>query len=87
MPTTIRCGASRDANVFRVGHPLAQRLIDLARTADTPSSELVFQYTGSGKNIAVLQPLVGSSGWLACARMTITDLLTTSTRSSDMSIR
>jgi hypothetical protein len=46
-----------------------QRLIDLARTADTPSSELVFQYTGSGKNIAVLQPLVGSSGWLACARL------------------
>ena len=51
-------------NVFRVGHPLAQRLTDLARTADTPSSEVVFQYTGSGKNIAVLQPLVGSSGWL-----------------------
>ena len=63
-----------DANVFRVGHPLAQRVMDLARTADTPSSEVVFQYTGSGKNIAVLQPLVGASGWLACARMTITAL-------------
>lgn len=63
-----------DANVFRVGHPLAQRLMELARTADTPSSEVVFQYTGSGKNIAVLQPLVGTGGWLACARMTITAL-------------
>ena len=60
--------------MFRVGHPLAQRLMDLARTADTASSEVVFQYTGSGKNIAVLQPLVGSSGWLACARMTMTAL-------------
>ncbi len=48
--------------------------MDLARTAETPSSEVVFQYTESGKNIAVLQPLVGSSGWLACARMTITAL-------------
>ena len=47
--------------------------MDLARTADTPSSEVVFQYSGSGKNIAVLQPLVGlEPGWLACARMTIT---------------
>jgi superfamily II DNA or RNA helicase len=63
-----------DANVFRVGHPLAQRLVDFARTAHTPCSEVVFQYTGSGKNIAVLQPLVGSSGWLACARVTITAL-------------
>lgn len=63
-----------DANVFRVGHPLAQRLVELARTAATPSAEVVFQYTGSGKNIAVLQPLVGTSGWLACARMTINAL-------------
>ena len=48
--------------------------MEFARTADTPCSEVVFQYTGSGKNIAVLQPLVGASGWLACARMTITEL-------------
>ncbi len=66
--------AAGDANVFRVGHPLAQRLVAAARSADTPVADVVFHYSGSGKNIAALQALVGATGWLTCARMTITAL-------------
>jgi hypothetical protein len=60
---------SDDTNVFRVGHPLAQKLIELAEHESTPTAEVRFDYNGSGKNIAILRPLVGGSGWLTCQRM------------------
>ena len=41
-----------------------------ARRSTPPPREVTFDYTGSGKNIAVLEPLVGRAGWLACARLT-----------------
>jgi ERCC4-related helicase len=74
---TIHCGPYRmgartdDANTYRVGHPLAQRVLALGRELNTPSSELLFFYTESGKNISIIEPLVGQSGWLACARLTV----------------
>jgi hypothetical protein len=38
--------------------------------------ELTFRYRGSGKNIAILETLVGSSGWLTCAHLTVTAMET-----------
>lgn len=67
--------AAEEANLYRVGHPLAQRLIDRAKALAMPAAaDVTFQYTGSGKNIAILQPFIGSSGWLRCARLTMTAL-------------
>ena len=63
-----------DSNSFRVGHPLAQRLLAQAKALATPPVELVLQYTGSGKNIAAIAPLVGSSGWLSCSCLSIQSL-------------
>ncbi|MGE5481375.1 MAG: helicase-related protein, partial [Bacteroidota bacterium] len=65
-----------DANTYRVGHPLAQRVVELGKTLTTPPAELVFDYTGSGKNIAILEPLRGRSGWLACVHLTMSALET-----------
>ena len=45
-----------DVNTYRVGHPLAQRVLDRAKAASTPVSELTFHLTGSGKNVAILVP-------------------------------
>ena len=63
-----------DANTYRVGHPLAQRLLAAATSLSTPTSHLNFHYSGSDRNIAVLQELVGASGWLRCSRLSITSL-------------
>lgn len=63
-----------DANTYRVGHPLAQRVLKLARELPTPSVEIVFDYRGGGKRIAVIEPFVGQSGWLACSRFTMESL-------------
>lgn len=37
-------------------------------------SELTFQLTGSGKNIAILVPFIGRQGWLSCTRMSVRSL-------------
>jgi superfamily II DNA or RNA helicase len=65
-----------DANTYRVGHPLAQRVLALGRDLNTAPAEVGFRYTGSGKKIAILEPLVGRSGWLACARLTVSAMET-----------
>ncbi|MGE5553929.1 MAG: SNF2-related protein [Betaproteobacteria bacterium] len=65
-----------DANTYRVGHPLAQHVLELGKRLITPPAELVFDYTGSGKNIAILEPILGRDGWLACTRLSMSALET-----------
>src|SRR5262249_55420455 len=50
-PGPYRMGKGvEDANVYRVGHPLAQRVLAGGKAQETPVSEVNFQYTGSGRN-------------------------------------
>ncbi len=62
----------KNANLYRVGHPLAQRIIDGCKALELPSVELIFRHSGSGRNIAVIEPLIGKAGWLMLNFMTIT---------------
>jgi superfamily II DNA or RNA helicase len=61
-----------DANTYRIGHPLAQRVLDACQALPTEPREVVFDYRGSGKRIAVLDGLIGKRGWLLCAKATLT---------------
>ncbi|MBS0184703.1 MAG: DEAD/DEAH box helicase [Nitrospira sp.] len=63
-----------DANLYRVGHPLAQRLLGQAKALTVQSGEITFRYRQSGKHIAILEPLVGKSGWLKCEHVAISSL-------------
>ena len=70
-----RLGKSvEDANTYRVGHPLARRLLAQAMAQTLSPAEVVFDYSGGGKNIAALTPLIGKSGWLTCSRLAIQSL-------------
>jgi superfamily II DNA or RNA helicase len=60
-----------DANTYRIGHPLAQRIIDKCKAVATEPGDVVFRYKDSGKKIALVESLVGQSGWLLCNRLTI----------------
>ncbi len=60
-----------DANLYRVGHPLAQRIIDKCKARTPAPAELVFKYSGAGKTISILEPLIGKSGWLSLTNMTV----------------
>lgn len=79
---TIHAGPYRlgkhveDANTYRVGHPLAQRILARAKALDVASAEVTFDYSGSGKNIAAIAPLVGASGWLSVSYLMVNALET-----------
>jgi superfamily II DNA or RNA helicase len=76
-PGPYRLGKNvNDANIYRVGHPLAQRILALAKNLLVPSAEVRFQYMKSGKNIAILKYFVGCAGWLTCARVVLESLST-----------
>ncbi len=76
-PGPYRMGKSvEDANTYRVGHPLAQRLLAQAKTLAVESGDVTFHYRQSGKNIMILEPLAGKSGWFTCAHVTVSALET-----------
>jgi adenine-specific DNA-methyltransferase len=56
---------------YRIDHPLAEGLVEKARQRQLPVSDLSFDYTGYGTSVAVLEPYVGRSGWLACSLLTV----------------
>jgi len=60
-----------DANTYRIGHPLAQRLLEKAKALSVPIADLTFRLSDGGKRISFLQPLIGASGWLSARRLTI----------------
>jgi SNF2 family DNA or RNA helicase len=64
-PGPYRSGKNvEDANLYRIGHPLAQRIIQKCKALTPTPAELVFKYTGAGKTITILESLVGKCGWL-----------------------
>ncbi|TXD34242.1 DEAD/DEAH box helicase [Lujinxingia vulgaris] len=56
---------------YRVDHPLARNIIDDARQRPLTVQHLTFNYAAYGSSIAVLEPYVGRSGWLACSLLTV----------------
>lgn len=62
---------AEDSNTYRVGHPLAQKLIAQCKAKPLETAHIVFRYTGTGKKISVLDNLVGKTGWLVCRQQTI----------------
>ena len=71
-PGPYRMGRSgEDANTYRVGHPLAQRVLGKCLHLDTPAAELHFNLSKSGKRLSALEPHIGQSGWLVCSKFTV----------------
>ena len=72
FPGPYRMGTEVEGeNIYRVGHPLAQRVLDKAKSSETPLAGILFDYSTSGKHISVLDPLLGKSGWLLCSLFTL----------------
>lgn len=60
-----------DANIYRIGHPLAQRIINKCKELQTPCSLISFNYSQSPTKISVLEPLIGKTGWMALYLYTV----------------
>ncbi len=65
-----------DVNTYRVGHPLAQRVLGLGRGLAVAPAAVTFGYRESGRRIAALEPFVRQTGWLSCCRLTVTAMET-----------
>jgi ERCC4-related helicase len=76
-PGPYRSGKNvEDANLYRIGHPLAQRIIQKCKALTPTPGELVFKYTGAGKTITILESLIGKSGWLCLSNLTVSSFET-----------
>lgn len=65
-PGPYRLGKNiEEANTYRVGHPLAQKILQEVKTKALPDCAITFSYTDAGKRISILEPLIGKSGWLS----------------------
>jgi len=60
-----------DAHTYRIGHPLAQWVIESAKSKPLPLMELNFDYKAFGTTAKVLEPLLGCNGWLKISLLTI----------------
>ena len=60
-----------EANIYRVGHPLAQKIINNCKNIELKNAELVFDLSNSNKKISILDSLVGQSGILSAYNLTI----------------
>ncbi len=61
-----------DANTYRIGHPLAERILSRCKALPTEMKQIRFDYRSSGKRIAVVESLVGKEGWLLCTTAALT---------------
>lgn len=60
-----------DANVYRIGHPLAQKIIEDCKIAELKELELVFDYSNTIKNIAIIENFVGKSGYMIAKKVSV----------------
>lgn len=71
-PGPYRIGKNiEDANVYRIGHPLAQNIITACKATKLANLELQFDYTNAGKRISNLEHLVGKSGYMLAKALTV----------------
>jgi ERCC4-related helicase len=70
-PGPYRLGSDEgDVNLYRVGHPLAQRIIEECKSLSLQSSHLEFELSNSWRQIAILSPFIGKSGSLRVVKYT-----------------
>jgi ERCC4-related helicase len=60
-----------DASIYRIGHPLSQKIIEVCKADVLPPKEVVFDYTNSRKKITLLENMTGCAGWLQMDVLTI----------------
>ncbi len=59
------------AQVYRVGHPLAQQILKQHLSLNLPTHEVTFDYTHTPVKVAFLERLIGQSGWMRIEQFTI----------------
>jgi adenine-specific DNA-methyltransferase len=59
---------------YRQDHPLATQIIEQALSRNLPPAAVTLDYAAHHQVISVLKPLLGTSGWLELAKLTVESL-------------
>lgn len=54
-----------DTNIYRIGHKLAQRIIEECKNKETLPAAVQFNYTDTATKISYLEQFIGQSGWMS----------------------
>lgn len=65
---------SDDAHIYRLGHPLAQALMQQAKQQPLGTAKIMLNYAAYGNKVSVLEPLRQRSGWLEVQSLQIRSL-------------
>lgn len=60
-----------DTNIYRIGHKLAQRILNTCKNTATPAKEVIFDYTNTPTKVTLLEKYIGHSGWLQIQHIAI----------------
>ena len=63
-----------DAHLYRLEHPLAQWITELAKGRDLTAARLKFDYEAHGKQVSTLLPYRGKTGWLTVNLLSVQTL-------------
>jgi hypothetical protein len=63
--------AAEGSHIYRLGHPLAQQLVNRSANTALPFVHLTFDYTNCPLQVSILKNLVGKSGQLSLTKLTI----------------
>lgn len=62
---------SGDAHLYRLGHPLAQKLLEKIKSESSESADVIFDASGARPKVSALEPYIGKSGQLSLSLLTI----------------
>ncbi|MEL6850452.1 MAG: SNF2-related protein [Bacteroidota bacterium] len=60
-----------NTNIYRSGHPLAQKILHACKQEETPTKEIIFDYSQTPTKVTALEPFVGHRGWLQAMHLGI----------------
>jgi adenine-specific DNA-methyltransferase len=60
-----------EAHLYRLAHPLAEHVLDQAKTRRLDPAELTFEYGKHDGKVSVVQPFIGTSGILTVSLFTV----------------
>jgi ERCC4-related helicase len=60
-----------DAHVYRMGHSLAQHILEKVKMDSLPDSKLTFDLTGYEGNVSILDEIKNQSGWLSVMAVSV----------------
>ena len=64
-------GQPNNAQPYRIGHRLAQDIVSKYKSVQLPDMMIEFDYSGTQGKTALLETLVGKSGWMRVERVSI----------------